>query len=625
MTAVFGIDKRIERPLSQKKWTIIVVCLVILALYAAVIGSIYNSNTRLSDVLPAFREALEDRDYGRALGLYRDIHSRIVRVAPDDLDSVSKERQILFSMEGIVDERVRLIEDQIRYQRYMPGNDDRAFLEQMKEMTGASLSQWLSNLAEEFLLGTIEKPTLQYIFDQIGDYSNIESFATPLRKEIDSIEIARGDIQEAERLFSEGDYIPAANKYKYVMDVSEGFVFAYADRRLTELKAIMYEPMMEQCDRLLSNYRYYSAEEILSDMARIFPDDQKVQAKLLEATTNTVLVEEYKGQIEVLCVKPLIADTELAFSATAGSTADSFYLTAEEFKAILKSLYDLNYILFDVHSMVDMSNDNFLLDKTVLLPKGKKPLVIIVENVNYTAYLLGKGFCSKLVFNDQGQICGEYLNASGQKVVSRSSEAIGILDAFVEAYPAFSFNGTKGIISLSGYETVFGYITNADQIDDRNAALSASGMAQESPTEDDIEQNRTKVIEMVTKLKDTGWTFASSTYGFINANDSSMEIIRNDTEKWLNQVAPLTGDVDMLVYPNGNFIKGSDPRCVYLKNLGFRIFFGVGPNPYYVFGDNYLYFDRAMLNGDTLRNTNYSRLFTVADIYDDTRKRKLDS
>lgn len=623
MTAIFGIDKRIEKPLSSEKKTVLIICLVLLALYAAVIGSVYNSNTRLSGVLPAFRDALEDRDYGKALGLYRDIHSRIVRVAPEDSASISKEKQILISMEKIVDERVRAIEDQIRYQRYAPGKDDRAFLEQMKEMTGASLSQWMNNLAEEFLLGTIEKPTLQYIFEQIGDYSNIESLATPLRKEIDSIEIAKGDVQDAERLFADGEYIEAALKFEYILGTSQGFVYSYTDGRLKELKDVMYEPMMVKCDKLLENFRYYSAEEILSDMARIFPEDQKVQAKLLEATSNTVIVEKYQGQIEVLCVKPLIADTELAFSSDSGATNDSFYLTTEEFKDILISLYDRNYILFDPHSMVDMTNDTFLLDKTVMLPKGKKPLVIIIENVNYTAYLIGKGFCSKLLFNDQGQVCGEYINASGQKVVSRSSEAIGILDAFVEAHPDFSFNGTKGIISLSGYETVFGYITDVDQIDDRNGALSASGMAQENPTEEDIRQNRLKVIEMITKLKETGWYFASSTYGLINANDSSMDVIRNDTEKWLNQVAPLTGDVDMLVYPNGNFIKGSDSRCVYLKNLGFRIFFGVGPNPYYAFGDNYLYFDRAMLNGDTLRNTNYTRLFTVSDIYDDTRKRKL--
>jgi hypothetical protein len=625
LTSIYGIDKRIEKPLSRDKKTVIVICLVIMVLYATVIGSIYSNNTRLSDVLPAFREALNSRDYSKALDMYRNIHAQIVKTNPEDMDKVSKERAILLEMESIVDERVRSIEDRIRHNRYVPGTDDRAFLEQMKEMTGASLSLWLHDLAEEFLLGTIEKPTLQYIFEQIGDYSNVESYATPLKKEIDSIEIARGDVQEAESLFTDNEYIEAAIKFEYVMNVSDGFVYTYADRRFKELKEVMYQPIMDQCDVLLDNLRFYSAEELLSDMAHLFPDDQKIKAKLLEATSNTELVEVYRGQIEVICVKHLIVDKDLAFSATAGSTTESFYLTSGEFRSILESLYSRNYVLVDVHDMVDLSNSDFLLDGTLLIPKGKKPLVVIIENLNYSAYMNGKGFCSRLVFNNQGQVSGEYINASGQSVVGRATEAIGILDAFVETHPDFSYNGTKGIISLSGYETVFGYITDADQLDDRNAALNAMSMPAENPTEEEIEQNRIKVIEIMNKLKDTGWIFASSTYGFINANDSSMEVIRNDTEKWLNQVSSLTGKVDMLVYPNGNFIKGSDPRCVYLKDLGFRIFFGVGSYPYYAFGDNYLYFDRAMMNGDTLRNMNYSRLFDVESVYDEARKKKLPS
>ena len=68
------------------------------------------------------------------------------------------------------------------------------------------------------------------------------------------------------------------------------------------------------------------------------------------------------------------------------------------------------------------------------------------------------------------------------------------------------------------------------------------------------------------------------------------------------------------------FRSGSDPRCVYLKNSGFRIFFGVGPTPYHIYGDNYLYFDRAVLNGDTVRNVDYSRLFEAKDVYDESRK-----
>lgn len=619
MAREFGLDFRMEKPATGINRVLVIVCFVVLLAFAVGIGVIYVNNSRLSDVLPRFEKALESRNYDQALDIYRDIHARVVSESPDMKNDISKEKEILFSMEDIVEERVKSIEYMIRYERYTPSADDRAFLEQMKELTGSSLSIWLDELAKEFLLGTIEKPTLQFIFDQIGDYSNVVASSVSLKKEIDNIEIARGEVQEAEKLFNDKAYIEAAAKYESVMEGSQGFVYQYAQTRLAELKLEMYDPIMEQCDHMLDTFKYYSAEEVLSNMARVFPDDLKIQAKLLEATSNTMLVEEYTGSVEVICVKPIIADTDLAFSSDASSTIDSFYLTKNEFRKILESLYEKDYVLVDAISLVDVSNSTFLSGQTLVVPQGKKPLIIVLENFNYSAYQNGKGLCSRVVFNDQGYVCGEYTNASGQTVVSRTAEAIGILDVFVEEHPDFSFNGAKGVISLSGYETVFGYITNSDQVDDRNAALSAVGLATVNPTADEISSNVENVSAIISFLKDTGWIFGSSTYGYINANDSNMETIQNDTQKWIDQVLPLTGKVHILVYPNGNFIKGSDERAVYLKNLGFRVFFGVGPSPYYTFGDNYLYYDRAVLNGNTLRNLDYSRLFQASVVYDTAR------
>lgn len=616
---------KIELSLPIGRKIMVGVCMAVLLSVAVAVGIIHMNNTYLADVLPAFENALSSRNYNHALEIYREINKSIVGVDPDNEESIAYESEILQKMEDIVSSRVRSIEDRIRYERYSPTADDRAFLEQMGELTGSALSIWLFDLSREFLLGTIEKPTLQYIFEQVGDYSNVVASSVFLIREIDNIEIARGDIQTAELLFDEGDYISAVSKYEYVMSDSQGFVYDYAQMRLEDLKLEMFEPIMAQCDHYLETYMYYTAEEILSDMARIFPDNQKVQAKLLEATSNTYLVETYTGNIEVVCVKPIIADTQKAFSAESASSIDSYYLTGSEFKAILEELYDKDYVLIDAHSLVDMSNTTFLTTKPIMVPEGKKPLIIVLENLNYTAYFYGYGLCSRLVFNDQGQVCGEYINESGQTIVSRNAEAIGILDAFVEENPDFSYNGVKGIISLSGYETIFGYVTNRDQVDDRNFALSSMGLPQITLSDEDINMNISAVEKVIDELKDTGWTFGSSTYGFINANSSSMETIQNDTSKWLEQVAPLTGDVDILVYPNGDFIKGSDSRCVYLKNLGFRIFFGVGIFPYYTYGDNYLYFDRAVLNGDTLRNADYSRLFDKSKVYDETRRRSLSS
>jgi hypothetical protein len=72
----------------------------------------------------------------------------------------------------------------------------------------------------------------------------------------------------------------------------------------------------------------------------------------------------------------------------------------------------------------------------------------------------------------------------------------------------------------------------------------------------------------------------------------------------------------MIVYPGGNYIYGTDPKAEYLKELGFRIFFGIGYNPYYIYGSNYLYYDRLIISDSSLRNTDLSRLFDSSLVLD---------
>jgi hypothetical protein len=224
--------------------------------------------------------------------------------------------------------------------------------------------------------------------------------------------------------------------------------------------------------------------------------------------------------------------------------------------------------------------------------------------------------CTQLSLDEQGYVCGQYVAPDGTLVSGRELEAIGILDAFVEAHPDFSFDGAKGVISICGYESVFGYVISRDEADDRSEALASIGRPNVEFTDSEIENNRQTVSEIMSVLQDTGWRLASSTYGNINAYESDMDTIVSDTTKWMEQIETLIGDVHIIVYPGGNYIYGTDPRAVYLKNNGFRIFFGMGYNPYHIYGDNYLYYDRTTISEYTLSNNDYSRLFDVTRILD---------
>ena len=620
----FGKKPQSENKLLRK--ILIVAGLIAILTTVVVLTFFYQYNREMDEISRQFEQNLETQNYQAALASYRAIQER--KIATGSMDTNTKEAKLLASMENIVENRVKVIENKIRNERYVPDAMDRVFLEQMGEVTGTLLSKWMNNLCLEFIQGEIERPTLQFIFDQISSLSNVAAAAEPLQKQLDDMEIVSGDIQAAENLLLEEEYIDAVNKYQSVFSTYEdnSIISTYADSRINEIKKIMYQPMVDYCSELIASFRYYSAENVLSDMVQIFPNDHTVQNLLLEATENTAHVVPYpytesEYPIEVIAVRPLITDKKLAFSEENIQHTNANYITTDEFAAMLQALYDEQYILIDVRILADMRSPTELKPNSIELPEGKKPVIIILENLNYSPRSYGLGFCRRLVLNDKGQVCGEYINQEGKTIVEREAEAIGILDAFVEAHPDFSFDGARGMVSLTGYEVTMGYLVHENQLGEYNTNAENAGALTQLPTKDELEKNAQTMGEIIQKMKDTGWVIASSSYKYLNMNSLTMEGIQDDTEKWLDQIGSITGETSVLIYPHGDFINGTDDRCVYLKENGFRIFFGIDPlHSNLVFGTNNLYMDRILLTGAGLRETNLSRLFGEdAKIYDKDR------
>ena len=526
---------------------------------------------------------------------------------------------VLINIKGAVDTCAEVVEVSV-LNRYVLTASDISFLDSMSELTSSIVSERLYGICEDFLLGKVEKPVVMFFFGQLQPVGNFAATANPLLRELDFIETATGEVQAAENDLSVNDYVAAVKKYTKVNEQYDGFVGDYCDTRIAAIKETMYEPMVAEGEHMLQTFRFYSAEQLFSDLAVIFPDDQLIKNNLLEATSHTCEVNEYRGSVEVICVRSLIADTDTAFASRYRSNSTGLYLTTSEFEAILNNLYERDYVLVDPENLIDDSDPNFLLERNLIVPKGKKPLVVVIENLQYSCSAYNCGTCRRLVLNDENQVCGEYVNSEGETVVSRTAEAVGLLDVFVENHPDFTYDGAKGIISVSGYEACFGYVVSEDEIDDRNIALNSANLPQISPSSEEIQSNRDTVKEIVSVLADNGCQFASCTYSYIEDCDATeKQVLIDDHEKWMEQIGTLLGEVHMLVYPNGNYIKGTDERAVYYKNLGFRIFFGGGATPYYTYGDNYLYLDRAMMTYNTLSRKAYVDLFDYKEIIDPAR------
>ena len=329
----------------------------------------------------------------------------------------------------------------------------------------------------------------------------------------------------------------------------------------------------------------------------------------------------YDGIVEHLFFHPVVAYPELAFDGDAQADGiDDFMVTADEYRAILQSVYDRGYVLVDIADVwsetTDENGNAKMVKNTLDLPEGKKPLILSFDDTNYYEYMLSNGFAWKLVIGEDGKIASYGKDPQGAEVVSRDLDAIPILDKFVEEHPDFSPFGAKGCLSLTGYEGILGYRTQTDT---------------KSWTEAQ-EQNRQKEREavkpIIAELKRTGWTFGSHTWGHIRLGTMSLETIQADTKRWFDEVGSLVGPTTILFYPHGERPDGDDwqktgPVFQYLQSQGFRVFCSVGINSFsYIKKDICAVIcDRLHPDGTTLRGSDkvigwYSQFYDARDIID---------
>ena len=119
--------------------------------------------------------------------------------------------------------------------------------------------------------------------------------------------------------------------------------------------------------------------------------------------------------VEHLFFHPVIAYPEFTFSSAVPENRqkglDDWMLTADEFKKILDELYRRDYILVNMCDVwseyTTESGESRMQRNTLMLPEGKKPLVLSFDDVNYYEYMLAEGFTSKLVLGEDGDIWAE--------------------------------------------------------------------------------------------------------------------------------------------------------------------------------------------------------------------------
>lgn len=332
-------------------------------------------------------------------------------------------------------------------------------------------------------------------------------------------------------------------------------------------------------------------------------------------------------QVTHIFYHSLIADTSKAFDGDYKTDGyNQVMTTMTEFNKITQIMYDKGYVMVNLYDLAGLDEDGRMKAKQIYLPKGKTPFVLSQDDVCYYHSQDGDGIATRLVVDDEGKVRNEYVQDDGSTVVG-DYDVVPLIDRFVEEHPDFAYHGHKGIVALTGYNGILGYRTDIsyqtrpdDLNDDKKAWLDAH-------PDFDLDTERAGAKKVADAMKAEGWTFASHTWGHKNMSTVSMERLQTDTENFKENVDPLIGGTDIIIFAFGADINGGgeytgDEKFNYLKSQGYDYYCNVDSNKYFVqITDEYFRMGRRNVDGYRMYYNPelLSDLFDASEVFDSSR------
>ena len=322
----------------------------------------------------------------------------------------------------------------------------------------------------------------------------------------------------------------------------------------------------------------------------------------------------------------LIKDTSKAFDGDYKSgDYDQVMTTIDEFNQITQSMYDKGYVMVSIYDMATADKNGNMNAGEILLPPGKVPFVLSQDDVCYYHYMDGDGFAAKLVVDDDGKIRNEYIEDDGSVSVG-DYDMVPLIDRFVEEHPDFSYRGAKGIVALTGYNGILGYRTDSSY-ETRPDDLDADKVKWLDEHPDfDLNTEREEAAKVAQAMKDEGWLFASHTWGHQNVSQISLEKLQADTQKFKENVDPLIGGTDIIIFAFGADLTSvedySGEKFEYLKSQGYNYYCNVDSSQYFVqIRSNYFRQGRRNLDGYRMYYNPelLSDLFDAQEVFDPSR------
>ena len=380
-----------------------------------------------------------------------------------------------------------------------------------------------------------------------------------------------------------------------------------------EQLAAQGEQVLTEAEALAAGYDYDKAIEKLESIGDL-TQHPEVAAKRAEYENAKNSLIEYKDPtlIPNLSFHVLIEDmTRAKQDAELGGSYNKNFVTTGEFSKILNQLYTNGYVLVDFNSFIAANTDldgnqKFMIDP-ILLPEGKKPVMLTETMVNYFEYMVdsdgdhkadakGDGFANKLVVDGNGDIKAEYIDAAGQTLVG-NYDFVPILEDFIAEHPDFCYRGARAILAVTGHEGVFGYRCNTSYI---------STISQQY-----YDEQVAGAKAIADALRDKGYTIACFTYKNDAYGKLSVAQIQADMQSWTSQVVNVIGPVDTFVFARASRLTeygASSNAFQVMYTSGFRYFISNDATPYTEVNDTYVRQNRLMVTGENMQHK--SSMFT---------------
>lgn len=396
-------------------------------------------------------------------------------------------------------------------------------------------------------------------------------------------------------------------------DATEGVVAI----ETTTPEAVDVEQTLAEAELLAKQYNYAKAIKKIDKLLKTDPENEDWLGLKVKYTRQKSKLVAYTGEVRHVFFHQLIVDPSITFgnqnSEAEWAANNSVMTTLDEFNKMLPQLYKNGYVLVYFDQLYDVEKDKNgevkLTKKTLMLPEGKKPLIISQDDVNFyqKTTLKWGGYGQKFVLDENGDVKVLYIDDKGKESVG-DYDLVPALDTFLDEHPDFSYQGAKAYVGLTGYDGVLGYRVNIDQKDSETYAADCE-----------------TVKQIADAMKKDGWQFASHSYSHGHMSTQTVAEIKEDAKWWEEQVANLVGKTNVYLFPYGDWGQydqsTAEAKMKVLQKAGFVFMNGVGAYDYSKEYEQYFFMDRCNLDGQCMYNRKelLSQYFDVDSVWDKRR------